>query len=245
MKFKRLISYIKETKWEWLKSHSHIRVAKGGNCIIEQNVEIHDCNIFIDTGGSICIKRGVKLKHVLIYIKDGDMTINENVIITGKDVYPSEYTINNGTINIGCNSRLMCKKIWVRYGGTLKIGSYTNINYGSEIRADERIVIGSYTRISYNVNIWDTNTHIQYHPDIRRKLIEKYWPDYVIEPERPKTAPIVIGNDCWLGEQSTILKGTTLGDCVTVGYRTTIAGKDIAPNKTVVQNLEYKIISNS
>ena len=60
--------------------------------------------------------------------------------------------------------------------------------------------------------------------------------------EKPKTAPVIIGDDVWIGEKSSILKGTSLGNNVIVGYNTTLVGKHIPTNKTVVQKIELSII---
>ena len=68
------------------------------------------------------------------------------------------------------------------------------------------------------------------------------FPDSWFENEKPQTAPVVIGNGCWIGEKSSILKGTVLGDNVIVGYNTTMIGEKIPENKKVVQELKLRVL---
>ena len=137
---------------------------------------------------------------------------------------------------------MSAKRFWVRFGGVVNVGDYTNINDGSEVRCDESVNIGRYNQISYNVNIWDTNTHNIYPPEKRRNLTEKYWPYFGREIERPATKPVYIGDDCWIGENSAILKGTMLNKEVVVGYNTVIIGLSIDKGKKVVNAYNLRIL---
>jgi acetyltransferase-like isoleucine patch superfamily enzyme len=51
-----------------------------------------------------------------------------------------------------------------------------------------------------------------YLPEKRRELTIKDFPNIGIEYEKPMTKPISIGNDCWVGKRSVILKGCQIGD---------------------------------
>lgn len=148
----------------------------------------------------------------------------------------------NATLLVADHAKLACQRLWIRYGGLVEVGQYTNVNAGSEIRSDEKVSIGSYCQLSYNLRIWDTNTHCIYAPEVRRKLTRDKFPQFGYEFKKPKTAPAVIGDGAWIVEKSSLLKGTTLGENVTVGYGTTLIGKHIPAGKTVVQELGLKII---
>ena len=97
-------------------------------------------------------------------------------------------------------------------------------------------------QISYNVNIWDTNTHNVYPSGKRREIAEKYWPYFGKEIERPKTRPIHIGDDCWIGENTSILKGTNLSNNVIVGFGTVLTGVKVEEGKTVMNKVELRIL---
>jgi acetyltransferase-like isoleucine patch superfamily enzyme len=67
------------------------------------------------------------------------------------------------------------------------------------------------------------------------------FPTFGYENAKPDTAPVYIGDDCWIGERSGILKGSYIGNGATIGYGTLIIGKKIDSNKTVVSKIELKI----
>jgi acetyltransferase-like isoleucine patch superfamily enzyme len=54
------------------------------------------------------------------------------------------------------------------------------------------------------------------------------------------TAPIKIGNNVWVGDKSTILKGVTIGDNVVVGANT-LVNKDV-PDNCVIGGIPFKIL---
>lgn len=178
-----------------------------------------------------------KILHSNINIKNGTLILFNNVSLINATI-----EINDGNVIIGDHARIMCS-MWVRYGGNVKIGEYTNINMGSELRSDESIVIGDFTRISYNVSIWDTNTHVIYSPSKRRELSRTI--GIGNEIEKPATKPISLGNDCWIGKNSTVMKGTKIGNNVIVGYGTTLINQIIGDNVTVVPQLTLKYKANN
>ena len=78
-------------------------------------------------------------------------------------------------------------------------------------------------------------------PEKKHELDVRKYPNLGLEIERPKNLPVVIGNDCWLGEYSAILKGSVLEDNVNVGYRTLVSNMVIPKDSSVVQDLAVKI----
>lgn len=240
--YEKVLKKIKETKWKYALSHSSVRVQ--GKMIINHNVLIKNSRIYIDSTSSLILHDGVRLDGIGLYITNGGtVEIGEySFFEKGNNASTPEYIVNNGNLHVADHSKLACQRLWIRFGGVMSIGQYTNINAGSEIRADEKVVIGNYCRLSYNLRIWDTNTHNIYSPEKRRQLTHDKFPSFGYEYERPKTAPVIIGDGAWLGEKVSILKGTTLGENVTVGYNTTIIGKYIPDNRTIVQKVELQII---
>jgi acetyltransferase-like isoleucine patch superfamily enzyme len=51
-----------------------------------------------------------------------------------------------------------------------------------------------------------------------------------------KKAPIVIGNDVWIGTRAIIFKGTVIGDRVIVGAASLLSGLEVPEDKKVVGN---------
>lgn len=71
---------------------------------------------------------------------------------------------------------------------------------------DNKIIIGNNTLIAPNVQIYTA-----YHPINGR---ERIYPDGTY---KVCSAPITIGNDCWIGGGTIILPGVTIGNNVVIG----------------------------
>ena len=237
------MSIITELKWEQLLNRTYFRVCRGAIARIGRNVKFHNCHIIINSGSQLEIGNNSTIENTFISIVNGKCVLREHCIIGNKKNH-TMLNIESGTIYIGHHTKINAKRFWVRFGGEVHIGNYTNINSGSEIRCDNSISIGSYNQISYNVNIWDTNTHNIMPIEERRELAKKYFPYYGKELACPKTSPIIIGNDCWLGQNVSILKGTTIENGVVVGYNCMLSGNIIQANSTVVSVIQLKIKRN-
>lgn len=258
--FKLLIKFI-FCKKKYLLSRSFIKVDNNASFIVEKGVRIINSKINIEPNCTVVIKKdttiincsltlsgestkveigsGNFLKNVTSFVKDGVLSLGDNNEIHSKKMHRNcELTIQ-GVVRIGNKNRLSCN-IWTRYNSILSIGSYTNINDYSEIRCDEKVVIGNFNQISYNVMIWDTNTHCMYEPHERRELSKKYFLGY--EYEKPKTAPIVIGDDCWIGKNASILKGVIISSNSIVGFGVLLTGKSIPENSVVVSDHSIRIM---
>lgn len=102
-------------------------------------------------------------------------------------------------------------KIRVRKGAECVIGNYTSVNSNNMIACHEKIVIGDNVQFSPNVQIYD-HDHDFRHSD-------------GLKANHYKTAPIVIGNNVWIGANTIILRGTILEDNCVVGAGSVIKGK--------------------
>lgn len=114
------------------------------------------------------------------------------------------------------NDIVIGKKVWMwghlnsQSGGKIAIGDYSQICSGSTVNAVECISIGKYTMISINVNISDNNNH-PISPKFRNYM--RQCGDYESCLWKHSThAPIVIGENCWIGRNVSIMKGVTIGD---------------------------------
>lgn len=238
----RLLNKIRETRWRYKLSKSAVRVQ--GLMQVGDNVRIRNSYIYVGPKATLTIADNVMISDVGIFVYDGKFIIGEKCVIEReKNSSRPEYIVDSGaSITIANHVRLQCQRMWVRFGGVLNIDKYTNINAQSEIRCDNNVKIGAYCQISYNTRIWDTNTHSIYSPDVRRQLAEQYYPGLGHENERPKTKPVLIGDDCWLGENVAILKGTTLEDEVIIGFNTVVSNSKIEKGKTVITKIANKIL---
>jgi acetyltransferase-like isoleucine patch superfamily enzyme len=95
--------------------------------------------------------------------------------------------------------------LYIDFRASLKIGNHTGFS-GVSIFCANSISIGDYVNCGGNVSIWDTD----FHPlDYQQRRIHDV--KYIT------TAPIIIGNDVFIGANSIIMKGVTIGDKSVIG----------------------------
>lgn len=117
---------------------------------------------------------------------------NSGVVSLGNNVMFNSYTAHSW------NSK--CKLI-VLANATLTIGDYSGMN-GAMIYCSQRVVIGKHVKIGGGTRISDSNHHsLDY--KIRRTSR-----DYKLA----KSAPVIIGDDVFIGANCYIGKGVTIGD---------------------------------
>ena len=121
--------------------------------------------------------------------------------------------------SIGSNASLIVKE------GRLKIGAGSYIGIGSFICARESIRIGCNTLVAEYVTIRDQDHSIDSIPYKKAGF---------------KTAPIVIGNNVWLGAKVTVTKGVTIGDNSVIGANSVVT-RDI-PNDVIAVGVPAQII---
>lgn len=135
---------------------------------------------------------------------------------------------NCGYMVFGENSRFVCKgnfvfssgcRLGVMKDAKLTIGS-GYCNYDTKIYCFNNITIGNNVAISENVIIRDSDNH-----NIEGVV---------------NSAPIVIGDNVWIGMGAMILKGVTIGEGSIIAAGAVVT-KDVAPN-TIVAGVPAKEI---
>jgi acetyltransferase-like isoleucine patch superfamily enzyme len=126
----------------------------------------------------------------------------------------------HGTVQI-----LRGARIFVNDGGHLEIGTSSYISDYSTVTCFEHIKIGSGCSISWNTNILDTNIH---------ELI-------VQGHARPRSRPVVIGDQVWIGTGAIILAGTTIGDLAVVAAGSVVTSN--VPSGVVVGGNPARVIN--
>jgi acetyltransferase-like isoleucine patch superfamily enzyme len=119
--------------------------------------------------------------------------------------------------------------------GRCRVGDFTLLN-GALIMAEEQIDIGSHCLVSWNVGIADSDFH-PLQPAQRLIDAEALAPFFENRPPRPKltTAPVIIGDNVWIGMNATILKGVSIGDNSVVAAGSVVT-KSVEPNTVVAGN---------
>jgi acetyltransferase-like isoleucine patch superfamily enzyme len=111
----------------------------------------------------------------------------------------------------------------------LIINSNVFFNNYCSINCLGKISIGENTMFGEGVKLYDHNHSFGYHEN-----------NLVVSRDQFEIAPIIIGKNCWIGSNVTILKGVTIGDNVIIGANCLIY-KSIASNMVVKLKAEYII----
>lgn len=121
--------------------------------------------------------------------------------------------------------------IVARYGGNITIGSGCGIS-GSTIYAMDNISIGNNVLIGGNCKIIDND----FHPLLASQRINQKVEDII-------KRPINIGDGCFIGANSIILKGTTLGKNCIVGAGSVVSGT--FPDNVIIVGNPARIIKEN
>jgi acetyltransferase-like isoleucine patch superfamily enzyme len=133
---------------------------------------------------------------------------------------------NCGAMHIGPGLRVDCffssARLHTEPGALLRLGARVYLNSGAHLFARQRIEIGDDTRIAEDVYLSDTDFH------------------EVAPGVPPRTAPIVIGRNVWIGRRAIILPGVTVGDHVVVGAGSVVT-RDL-PARAVAAGVPAKVL---
>lgn len=108
-------------------------------------------------------------------------------------------------------------------GGVISIGDGTNIGRNTTISAVKKITIGRKCLISYNVSILDHDHEVD-NPKISP-----------MDSQPAKAEDVIIGNNCFIGAHSFILKGVKLGNHCVVGANSVVT-KSFPANSVIAGN---------
>lgn len=96
------------------------------------------------------------------------------------------------------------------------------MNYGAKIYCFNKISMGNDVRISEGVTIRDSDNHT------------------ILDGRHQKSSPISIGDHVWIGLNSTILKGVTIGDGAIIAAGAVVV-HDVPP-KSIVAGIPARVI---
>jgi hypothetical protein len=118
--------------------------------------------------------------------------------------------------------------------GRVKLGEYALV-HGARIICDAEIDVGDYALISWNVVLMDSY-RVPFEALERRKELE------LIPTRQPRLAaalvearPIRIERNAWIGFDSCVLPGVTIGEGSVIGARSVVA-EDVPPYTVVAGN---------
>ncbi|MEM1187021.1 MAG: acyltransferase [Pseudomonadota bacterium] len=111
--------------------------------------------------------------------------------------------------------------VWGREAGagTIRIGRCVLMSPGSRISASDEVVIGDGVMMANGTYITDSDWHTVYDRTRRSDAV----------------TPVHIGNNVWLGDHATVLKGVTIGENSVVAARSVVT-RDVPANVIVAGN---------
>ena len=112
-----------------------------------------------------------------------------------------------------------------RYGGRIEVGNLSGAS-SVVISSMSSVKIGSRCKIGGNVRIFDHDFH-SVEAEVRCTSKDR---------ENIRTRPIEIENDCFIGTNAIILKGTHLGTRTIVAAGSVVFGLDVPPDSLVKGN---------
>ena len=170
-------------------------------------------------------------------------TLSKNVRLADKAVVfnPSGKA---DLITVGNNTFVNGTLYVFSHGGCITIGKDCFIGKNSQIWSADSIDIGDRVLISHDVNIHDTNAHpidpIKRHEHFKRNVIADYSSenDLGILSDR-----IIIEDDVWIGFNSVILKGVTIGKSAIVAAGSIVTAD--VPQFSIVAGNPARIVKES
>ncbi len=141
------------------------------------------------------------------------------VIPSGKCIIGNNFTMNNGLRFNPIGYPQPCM-IVVAKDAILTIGKNVGISQTS-IVCHHSISIGDNVKMGGGVKVYDTDFH-SLNPEVRR--------NYSLDMMSKKVAPVVIGNNVFIGAGSIILKGVNIGENSVVGAGSVVT-KSIPANQ--------------
>ena len=183
---------------------SQKQIAANATIEISKSAKITNCQMEIGNQATLRIGSKCKLHHSKIRVAD------------------------HATLTIGEGTTIFNSNLEVRYPqACLHIGEYCYVGSGCRFYADESIILGNYNMIAYDCLICDTQVH---NPDwrIRRKALTQRSPQGYpgLEP-KPRTAPLIIGDDCFFGKSCVIKVAKSSNSNLTIGDRVVIGASSV------------------
>ena len=128
------------------------------------------------------------------------------------------------------------KNLWITppffadYGNNIFFGNNCEVNMNCTFLDDNKIIIGDNAFIAPNVQIYTA-----FHPINAKLRFGEAKQDGSFEFCRTQTAPVIIGNNVWIGGGAIIMPGVNIGDNVVIGAGSVVT-RDISSNVVAYGN---------
>jgi len=160
--------------------------------------------------------------------------------VVGEDVHLHrssriENLRHKSSITIGSHVHIRGQIFVMAHGGNISIGDYCFVGEDARLWSSSSIIIGDRVLISHGVNIHDTIAHPLSAQSRHEQVKQIFHFGHPTTLEDVPAVPIVINNDVWIGFNSTVLRGVTIGEGAVIGAASVVT-KDVEPFSIVVGN---------
>tara|TARA_B110000211_G_C14002293_1_gene519082 strand:- start:380 stop:979 length:600 start_codon:yes stop_codon:yes gene_type:complete len=159
--------------------------------------------------------------------------VGRNIIIGRHTKISLMFGSDKKSISVGDNCKIFGVLI-SQGGGEIQIENNVQVGPGTIIGACESILIKKGALLSNNIKIIDNNNH-PVHPLDRIKMNATPVGDELRSWNYSISNPVVIGENTWIGQDSRICKGVTIGDNSIVAANSVVT-KDVPANSIVAGN---------
>lgn len=174
--------------------------------------------------------------------KHKNIKVKENNILLKSCTFRFDGNKKNNLISIGTNNMLGCSFVFETDQGSISVGDNSYIGGGTSLISRNDITIGNHVTIAWGCTIYDHNSHSLNYRE-RQKDIERQNDDYkngrnfITSKDWSvvKSKPIYICNNAWIGFDSVILSGVTVGEGAIIGARSVVR-QDVEPWTVVAGN---------
>lgn len=97
----------------FFRGRNYVKAIGSGLVKIHPSAKLRGSRIYIYPGGSIHIAEGCHIENATIYVGKGSAILGAESIIDGVNI-----SIDNGEFHLGDHSKLACKRVWTRFGGS-------------------------------------------------------------------------------------------------------------------------------
>lgn len=138
-------------------------------------------------------------------------------------------------IQIGSETHIRAQLLIFPNGGHISIGNQCYVGEGSRIWSMDSIIIGDRVLISHNVNIHDNSAHSISARERNLHFLEIIHKGHPERLSGVSSTPIRIEDDVWIGFNSSILQGVTIGEGAIIGAQSVVV-HDVPPYHIVMGN---------
>ena len=128
-----------------------------------------------------------------------ELGITRHPMISTKGLYTLIRIHRKSHIEMGDNIKVFSGgSLIATLGGIIHIGNDFHMNQKSRIYASEKVSFGNHCRLGWECQIMDSDIHYTFNQNTKR--INNCW------------KPVIIGNNCWLANRVSVMKGAYLPD---------------------------------